>query len=82
MYVDSAASGSNFAAGDDWAVALGVVVALAATWVATHHGRNLYWVLPVLVIALIAVSLRRASRDDERASRNDSKISSWPSVHF
>ena len=52
----------DFVAGDDWAVALGVVVTLAATWFATHHGRNWYWVLPVAVIALIAVSLRRASR--------------------
>ncbi|MGB7053454.1 MAG: hypothetical protein WBG41_17965 [Acidimicrobiales bacterium] len=52
----------DFVVGDDWTVALGVVAALAVTWFATHHGRNWYWLLPVAVVALIAVSLRRVSR--------------------
>ena len=52
----------GFVIGDDWTVALGVVAALAATWLATHHGRNWYWLLPAAVIALLAVSLRRVSR--------------------
>jgi hypothetical protein len=47
--------------GDDWTVALGVVAALAGTRLATHHGRNFYWLLPAAVVALLAVSLR-ASR--------------------
>ena len=52
----------DFVVGDDWTVALGVVAALAVTWFATHHGRNWYWLLPVAVVVLIAVSLRRVSR--------------------
>jgi len=43
-------------------VALGVVATLTATWLVTHHGRNWYWLLPVAVIALLVVSLRRVSR--------------------
>jgi hypothetical protein len=53
---------SDFVFGDDWTVALGVVVALALTWLVTHHGRNWYWLLPASVVALMVVSLRRASR--------------------
>ena len=52
----------DFVVGDDWTVAVGVVVALTATWLATHHGWNWYWILPVAVVILIAASLRRASR--------------------
>ncbi len=52
----------DFVVGDDWTVALGVVAALAVTWFATHHGRNWFWVLPVAVVILLTVSLRRVSR--------------------
>jgi len=52
----------DFVVGDDWTVALGVVATLTATWLVTHHGRNWYWLLPVAVIALLVVSLRRVSR--------------------
>jgi hypothetical protein len=51
----------DFVVGDDWPVALGVAVALVATWFATHHGRNWYWLLPATVVVLLAVSLRRVS---------------------
>ena len=53
---------SDFVVGDDWTLALGVVVALAVTWFVTHHGRNWYWLLPVAVVVLLVVSLRRVSR--------------------
>ena len=53
---------TDFVVGDDWTLALGVVVALAVTWFVTHHGRNWYWLLPAAVVALIALSLRRVSR--------------------
>lgn len=54
---------SDFVVGDDWTLALGVVVALFVTWCVTHHGRNWYWLLPAAVVALIALSLRRVSRE-------------------
>ena len=52
----------DFVIGDDWVVALGVVVALAVTWFVTHHGRNWYWLLPAVVVILLVVSVRRVSR--------------------
>ncbi len=52
----------DFVVGDDWRVAVGVIGAITATWFATHHGRNWYWLLPVAVITLLAVSLRPVSR--------------------
>jgi hypothetical protein len=51
----------DFVVGDDWTVAVGVVLGLAVTWALTHHGENWFWVMPVVVLSLLAVSLRRLS---------------------
>jgi hypothetical protein len=52
----------EFIVGDDWRVALGVVVALALTEVLTHQGVAAWWLLPVAVVATLFASLRRATR--------------------
>ena len=52
----------NFIVGDDWRVALGVAVALAATYLLTHHGVNAWWLLPIAVALVLAGSLVRATR--------------------
>jgi hypothetical protein len=52
----------DFVVGDDWVVAVGVVVALAINWYFTHHGRNWYWLLPAVVVVLLVVSVGRVSR--------------------
>jgi hypothetical protein len=52
----------EFIVGDDWLVAAGVVVALALTWVLTRHDVSAWWLMPVAVAALLAASLRRATR--------------------
>jgi hypothetical protein len=52
----------NFVVGDDWRVALGVAVALAATYLLAHHGVDVWWLLPVAVAAVLAGSLVRATR--------------------
>jgi hypothetical protein len=49
----------DFVVGDDPIAALWVVAALVATWFAAHHGHNWYWLLPVVVIVVIAFSIRR-----------------------
>jgi hypothetical protein len=53
----------DFIVGDDWVVAAGVVVLLAATGALAHA--NLHssaWVLmPVGVVLVLAISLRRAT---------------------
>ena len=51
----------DFVVGDDWRVAVGVVVALAVTYVlSTATSVPSWWVLPVAVAILLTLSLRRA----------------------
>jgi hypothetical protein len=52
----------EFVVGDDWITALGVVVALGVTSVVAATGAAAWWVMPAAVIALLALSLRRAVR--------------------
>ncbi len=50
----------DFVIGDDWLVALGVVIALAATFVLTRvTSAALWWVVPAAVLVLLPLSLRR-----------------------
>jgi hypothetical protein len=57
----------NFIVGDDWRVAAGLAVALAATWVLTHHGVNAWWLLPPAVGLLLVGSVVRAARNGDAA---------------
>jgi hypothetical protein len=51
----------DFVVGDDWRVAIGVVVALGATTGLVHGADvNAWWLLPVAVAVLLGLSLRRA----------------------
>jgi hypothetical protein len=52
----------SFVVGDDWLTAVGVVVALALTAAVAQAGVAAWWVLPVAVPALLALSIRRAMR--------------------
>jgi len=53
----------NFIVGDDWRVALGVAVALALTALLTQEDVNAWWLLPVVVALVLALSVRRAVDD-------------------
>ena len=53
----------DFIVGDDWRVAVGVVAALAITAGLAGAGVPAWWFLPVAVLVLLAVSLRRGTRD-------------------
>ncbi|WUH92748.1 hypothetical protein OG900_23310 [Streptomyces sp. NBC_00433] len=52
----------DFVVGDDWRIALGVVLALGATAGLVAAGVNAWWLPPVAVVALLALSLRGATR--------------------
>ncbi len=52
----------DFVVGDDWTVAGGIVVALALTAALTAAGVTAWWLLPLALPALLAVSLARAIR--------------------
>jgi hypothetical protein len=53
----------DFVVGDDWRTAAGVVLALVVTALIAHHTRvAAWWITPVAVVALLALSLRRVVR--------------------
>ena len=52
----------NFIVGDDWRVAVGIAVALAATWALAHDDINVWWLLPLAVALLLVGSVLREAR--------------------
>ena len=53
----------DFIVGDDWRVALGVVLALAVTDVVARSGAHgVWWIAPLAVLILLPVSIRRVAR--------------------
>jgi hypothetical protein len=59
----------DFVVGDDWRIAVGVIVALALTFWLAHAGLNAWWLLPVAAIALLAASVRRVAGQSTSARR-------------
>lgn len=52
----------DFIVGDDWHVAALVVIGLGLTTILTHAAKvNAWWLLPIVVFAALAWSLRRAT---------------------
>ncbi len=52
----------EFVVGDDWVTAAGVVAALGATALIADASATAWWVMPIAVVSLLALSLRRAAR--------------------
>jgi len=52
----------EFVVGDDWRTAIGVALALALTALVAALGISAWWVMPLAVLGLLALSIRRASR--------------------
>ena len=52
----------EFVVGDDWSIAAGVAVVIGATALLVNAGANAYWLLPLVVLGLLAASLWRATR--------------------
>jgi hypothetical protein len=53
----------GFIVGEDWRTAVGVVLALALTSLVAALNVAAWWVMPLAVPMILALSLRRASRD-------------------
>jgi hypothetical protein len=54
----------DFIVGDDWRLAIGVVIGIGATVLLSHlTGLDPWWLLPPLVALLLMRSLQRASRE-------------------
>jgi hypothetical protein len=52
----------DFFVGDDWTVAVGVVLALAATYALSRTAVPAWWITPAVVLILLANSVRRKGR--------------------
>jgi len=52
----------DFVVGDDWLIAVGVVVALALTYALSRTAVPAWWLLPLSVALLLPLSLWRATR--------------------
>jgi hypothetical protein len=52
----------DFVVGDDWLAAVGVAIAIGATAALAHDGVTAWWLLPLAVLLVLYVSLRRAVR--------------------
>jgi hypothetical protein len=51
----------EFIVGDDWRTAAGVVLALGLTALIAGAGVSAWWVMPVAVLGLLVLSIRRAA---------------------
>jgi hypothetical protein len=56
----------DFIVGDDWRTALGVVLALGLTALVAETSVSAWWIMPLAVLALLALSIRRAARGATR----------------
>lgn len=56
----------DFVVGDDWSVALGVVIALGVTYALSKTSVPVWWLVPLAVAVLLPVSLLRAVRQSAK----------------
>lgn len=61
----------DFIVGDDYRIAVGVVLLLTATALLSRAGVAVWWLLPLGVLAMLATSVFRVARSSarERSSR-------------
>jgi hypothetical protein len=56
----------EFVVGADWRAAIAVVLALGLTAIAAAVDIAAWWIMPLAVLAILALSLRRAARGASR----------------
>jgi hypothetical protein len=52
----------DFVVGDDWRIAVAVVIAVVVTAILGHNGVRAWWLLPIVVAALLSLSVWEAAR--------------------
>lgn len=52
----------DFFIGDDWHVAIAVVLGMALTWYLAHHGSAAWFVVPIVLVLTLPYTLWRAIR--------------------
>lgn len=53
----------DFVVGDDWLIAVGVVIGLALTYLLARAAVPAWWLLPASLVLLLPLSLWRARRN-------------------
>jgi hypothetical protein len=61
----------DFFVGDDWTVAVGVVLALAVTYGLSRTGVPAWWITPAAVLILLGASVRRSARPRNEPTGSD-----------
>ena len=56
----------EFIVGNDPIMAIGVAAGLVITAILLHAGVNAWWLVPVLVVSMLGVSLRRAGNTQRK----------------
>jgi hypothetical protein len=56
----------DFIVGDDWRLAIGVVLTTAAVYLGVHLGVNAWWMVPLGIAALLWSSVHIAVRRSQR----------------
>jgi hypothetical protein len=57
----------DFIVGEDWRTALGVVLSLGLTSLVAETSVSAWWIMPPAVLALLALSIRRAAKGATRS---------------
>jgi uncharacterized membrane protein len=52
----------DFVIGDDWRIAAAVAVTLVAMLVLSNNGATVWWLLPIVVLAMLGVSVWGVAR--------------------
>ena len=52
----------DFVVGDDWSVAVGVVIALVITALLAHQSIAAWWLMPIAVAVILGMSLWRVTQ--------------------
>lgn len=52
----------DFIIGDDWRIAIGVVATITGVFALAHDGANWWWLLPIAVALLLAISVSHEMR--------------------
>ena len=63
----------DFIVGDDWRLAVGVIATIGLTALIADHGAVAWVLMPLLVVSLLLVSLRRGVRATEASSTDEQR---------
>jgi hypothetical protein len=69
----------DFVVGEDWRAAAGIALAIGLSALTVHVGAPAWWVLPILVAAVLASSIQRAiSAQALMPSLHSHEHPAWP----